>query len=104
MRWRSIMKCEDVRLQLPDYTLGTPSDTGMVAVRRQLRGCSGCRSEAARLDEGVALFATAAHAVEPPAELQDRVLSVLAHEWDEAPAAMKPRRARAVMVRWQALA
>ncbi len=79
------MSCEEVREQLPDFAMGTLSETETVAVRRHLRGCAACRHEAAHLDEGVALFASAAHDVEPPLELKSRVMSVLAEEWAEAP-------------------
>ena len=93
------MTCEELRQQLPDHTLGTLSDTEMAAVRRHLRGCSGCRAEAAMLDEGVSLFASAAHEADPPPELRERVMSVLAEEWSEKPASprFKPLRS----ARWQ---
>jgi Putative zinc-finger len=79
------MSCEEVRAQLPDYALGTLSETEIASVRRHLRGCAGCRSEASLLDEGVALFANSAHKTEPPPELRDRVMSVLSDEWSESP-------------------
>ena len=97
------MSCEEVREQLPDYSLGTLSDIETAAVRRHLRGCAGCRAEAAKLDEGVALFASAAHAMEPPAELKSKVLSVLGEEWEEAPKP-KPRIRRIGVTGWTAVA
>ena len=66
------MSCEEVRAQLPDYTLGTLSETEAAAVRRHLRACSGCRLEARTLDEGVTMFAGAAHAMDPPPDLKAR--------------------------------
>jgi hypothetical protein len=88
-----IVNADSVRELLPDYTLGTLSDLESAAVRRHLRGCASCRTEASALDEGVALFASAAHAEEPPPELKDRVMAVLADEWSDAPeAARAPRR------------
>jgi anti-sigma factor RsiW len=97
------VKCEEIRQFLPDLVLGTLSETESTAVRRHLRGCSGCRAEAVELDEGVALFARAAHAAEPPVELRDRVMSVLEEEWAEAPA--RPTRGRGRFVLgWQAVA
>lgn len=96
------MSCEEVRAQLPDYTLGTLSETEAAAVRRHLRACSGCRLEARTLDEGVAMFAGAAHAMDPPAELKARVMGVLAEEWAEAPRA-RTRRPRSLL-QWTALA
>ena len=97
------MKCEESRQFLPDHVLGTLSETESAAVRRHLRACSSCRAETAELDEGVALFARAAHAAEPPPELKDRVMAVLEEEWAEAPARpQRPRRRFAVG--WQAVA
>ncbi|TMK85541.1 MAG: hypothetical protein E6G44_06855 [Actinobacteria bacterium] len=96
------MRCEDVRQQLPDYALGTLSDTEAAAVRRHLRGCGSCRADAAELDQGVALFAQAAHAADPPLELKDRVLSVLQEEWEEPPVSKRAR--PRWHVGWQAIA
>jgi hypothetical protein len=96
------MNCDELREQLPDYALGTLSEVEMAAVRRHLRGCSACRSEARMLDEGIALFASAAHATEPPPELKSRVMSVLQEEWQETPAPrVKPSR---WLLQWQAVA
>jgi hypothetical protein len=80
------MSCEEVREQLPDYSLSTLSDVETADIRRHLRGCTACRTEAERLDEGVALFGSVAHAMEPPPELKPKVMSVLAEEWTETPA------------------
>jgi hypothetical protein len=96
------VSCDQVRQQLPDYVLGTLPETELAAIRRHLRGCAGCRSEASDLDEGVALFASAAHVAEPPQELQAQVMSVLAEEWSEAQGEVRARpRAR---LRWPAVA
>jgi hypothetical protein len=92
------MSCEAVRELLPDFTLGTLNDLEAVSVRAHLRGCATCRSEASALDEGVALFASAAHQAEPPEELESRVMAVLAEEWAEAPTRTRVPR------RWAALA
>jgi len=96
------MTCEGVRAQLPDYALGTLPEMEAVAVRRHLRGCAGCRSEAAMLDEGVSLFASSAHEAEPPPELRDRVMTVLSEEWSDTPRPQRllPR----LMTRWPAMA
>jgi len=71
--------------------LGTLSEDEAKEIRRHLRGCGGCRADAATLDEGMAMFASAAHAVDPPPELRDRVLGTLAEEWNEQPAASRRR-------------
>lgn len=96
------MTCEEVRLQLPDYALGTLPDDEMADVRRHLRGCAGCRSEAAALDEGLSLFASAAHEAEPPPELRDQVMAVLTEEWADTPRPLRVR--RSLVARWPALA
>jgi hypothetical protein len=96
------VSCDEVRQQLPDYVLGTLPETELAAIRRHLRGCAGCRSEASDLDEGVALFASAAHVAEPPPELQAQVMSVLAEEWNETQGEVRGRlRPR---LRWPAIA
>jgi predicted anti-sigma-YlaC factor YlaD len=96
------MSCDEIRAQLPDYALGSLPETEMATVRHHLRGCSGCRSEVITLDEGLALFARAAHESEPPPELRDRVMALLTDEWAET---AQPRRARPrLFVRWPAMA
>jgi Putative zinc-finger len=93
---------EEVRDALPDYVLGSLSEIEMAAVRRHLRGCSACRADASTLDEGVAMFANAAHAAPPPPELKLRVMAVLSEEWAETPDLKVPFRQR--LLRWPALA
>ncbi len=80
------MSCDEVREQLADHLLGSLDESIDLEVRRHVRGCSGCRREMIALAEGVGTFARAAHQVEPPSELEGRVLSVLREEWAEAPA------------------
>lgn len=86
------MSCDEVREQLVDHLLGTLDEPVDLEVRRHVRGCSGCRREMTALAEGVGTFARAAHQLEPPPELEERVLSVLRDEWAEAPAQRTPRR------------
>src|SRR5947207_12951903 len=97
------MGCEEVRELLPDHALGTLDEVQATAVRRHLRGCGACRSDALALDRGVAMFASAAHEVEPPAELRERVMTVLDEEWVEAPVAAQARLGRR-LVPWLAVA
>jgi hypothetical protein len=96
------MNCDAVRQQLPDYVLGTLSETETAAIRRHLRGCASCREDATELDQGVALFAGAAHVAEPPTDLKERVLAVLEEEWAEP--AIPTRRRRGFHVAAQAMA
>ncbi|MGH2556262.1 MAG: zf-HC2 domain-containing protein [Actinomycetota bacterium] len=98
------MSCEEVRLQLPDYALGTLSEDEMSEVKRHLRGCAACRSEATTLDEGLSLFASAAHEADPPPELRDRVMAVLTEEWADAPRPQATRLRPRLVARWPALA
>lgn len=95
------MTCDEVREQLADHLLGTLDDVTDAAVRSHLRSCGACRRETAAVAEGIATFARAAHEVEPPAELRDRVLGALSEEWAEPPA---PTRARGSVRPWIASA
>jgi hypothetical protein len=79
------MSCDDVRDLLAEHVLGTLDDVADTAVRRHLRGCAGCRQELRTLEEGVSTFARAAHQVEPPEALRDRVLGVIEEEHVTAP-------------------
>jgi hypothetical protein len=92
--------CDEVREQLAEHLLGTLEPSIDLEVRRHLRGCAGCRRELGALAEGVSTFSRAAHDLEPPPELRDRVLGVLAEEWSEEPAGgTEGRSARPVAVR-----
>jgi hypothetical protein len=77
------VSCDQVRDLLPDYALGGVSEIEEAGVRRHLRGCAACRADAEKLDQGLALFAAAAHEADPPDELKNRVLRVLTDEWSE---------------------
>jgi predicted anti-sigma-YlaC factor YlaD len=88
------MRCEEVRELLPDHALGTLDDVTAAAVRRHLRGCGACRSDALALDRGVAMFAAAAHDVTPPPDLHERVMTVLHEEWAESEREAPPARRR----------
>ena len=95
------MNCDLVNERLPDYSMGTLVAEEAERVRRHLRGCAACRGDAATLDEGVRMFATAAHSMDPPSELKERVMAVMSEEWAEAPASM---RGRPAVPRWLAIA
>jgi predicted anti-sigma-YlaC factor YlaD len=76
--------CDEVREQLAEHLLGTLDEVADAAVRAHLRSCGACRREMAALAEGVETFARAAHEVEPPPELRDRVVGALAEEWTDS--------------------
>jgi hypothetical protein len=93
------VSCDVVREQLPDFTLGTLTTVEDASIRRHLRGCATCRADAEKLDHGMALFASAAHESDPPAELEGRVMRVLAEEWHAEPD--RPRRPSAAPTGWR---
>lgn len=88
------MKCDEVREQLAEHLLGTLEGPADLEVRRHLRGCASCRREMAALAEGVSTFARAAHDLQPPEELRDRVMSVLEEEWASPAAEPAPSQSR----------
>jgi hypothetical protein len=92
--------CDEVRDRLSEHALGTLDETEDLRIRRHLRGCAQCRREFAVIGEGLTMFAAAAHDREPPPELHDRVLGVLADEWrqDAVEVPDRPRRAGAWIV------
>ncbi len=89
------MTCDEVRELLPEHLLGTLEGPEDLEVRRHLRGCSTCREERMKLEDGVAALSRAVHDQQPPADLRDRVLRTLGEEWhDAAPLPVTPRRRR----------
>jgi predicted anti-sigma-YlaC factor YlaD len=84
------VKCDQVRDQLAEHLLGTVGPEEDLAVRMHLRGCGDCRRELSELEQGLSTFALAAHQATPPAQLRERVLTVLEEERADHP----PVRAR----------
>jgi hypothetical protein len=84
--------CDEVRELLPDHLLGAVEGPADLEVRRHLRGCAACRRELTVLGEGLSQFAMAAHDVDPPEELRERVRSVLEQEWVDRPVSPARRR------------
>jgi hypothetical protein len=78
-----VTTCDETRPLLPDHALGSLTDLQEGAVRRHLRGCASCRRELEALRDGLDVFASTLGR-SPPPELRDRVLDVLASEWDDA--------------------
>jgi hypothetical protein len=87
--------CDEVRDRLSEHALGTLDETEDLRIRRHLRGCAQCRREFAVIGEGLTMFAAAAHDREPPPELHDRVLGVLADEWRQDRVEVPDRTGRA---------
>jgi hypothetical protein len=77
-----VTTCDDVRPHLPDFILGSTEGPDDVGIRRHLRGCGSCRRELEALEEGLGVFGSTLERP-APAELRERVLSVLAEEWAE---------------------
>jgi hypothetical protein len=98
------VNCDEVRDQLAEHLLGTLDEPADVEVRRHLRGCSGCRKEMGALAEGVSTFARAAHELDPPEELKERVLSVLHGDWADGADGAAPTPAARRPVPWLAWA
>jgi Putative zinc-finger len=84
--------CDEVRDHLGDHLLGTLDEVTDAGVRSHLRSCGACRRETAAMAEGIETFSRAAHDVEPPEPLRDRVLGAIAEEWSETRPAVSPRR------------
>src|SRR6476660_282235 len=98
------MTCDEVRELLPEHLLGTLEGPEDLEVRRHLRGCSTCREERMKLEDGVAALSRAVHDQEPPAELRDRVLRTLDEEWNEAEPPLATARGRSDRSPWRAVA
>lgn len=97
------MRCDEVRDQLAEHLLGTLDEPADVQVRRHLRGCSGCRRDMAALAEGMSTFARAAHELEPPGELKERVLSALQGDWADGAAPIPAARRPVSWLAWAAV-
>jgi predicted anti-sigma-YlaC factor YlaD len=79
------MTCDEVRELLAEHVLDTLDGPATTEVRQHLRGCASCRAEMHVLGDGLTMFARAVHDRRPPAELRDRVLTVLEEEWRDPP-------------------
>jgi predicted anti-sigma-YlaC factor YlaD len=93
--------CDEVRDQLAEHLLGTMDEVTDAAIRAHLRSCGACRREMAAMADGIETFSRAAHEIDPPPELRDRVLGAVAEEWSAPESA--PKRPRPVR-RWAAWA
>lgn len=85
------MTCLEVRDRLVERSLGALPLEDVREVDRHVAWCAGCRKEAAELDRAAATFAFTLAPEEPPAELEERVVTAVLAAAD-APGAQRPSR------------
>ena len=88
------MNCLHAREQLTEHALGVLPSDDAAALERHLEWCAACRKEAGELQRATATLAYTAAPVEPPAELEERVLDAVKAAVGRKAAA--PRRSRVV--------
>lgn len=86
------MNCLAVREHLAEHALGVLPD-GDLSVDRHLEWCAACRKEAGELQRAAATLAYSVATVEPPEELEERVVSAVRDAAGRRRAAA-PRRSR----------
>ena len=69
------MSCLQVRDHLTEYALGTLAREEARQVERHLEWCEGCRKEVAELQEGLTSVALSLPVVDPPPQLEERVVT-----------------------------
>jgi hypothetical protein len=87
------VNCLTVRERLPEHALGVLSGADRAALDRHLEWCAACRKEAGELERAAATLAYSPAPVDPPADLEDRVLTAV-HRAAGGWRAAAPRRSR----------
>lgn len=87
------MNCLTVREELPEHALGALPEADASAVDRHLEWCAACRKEAGELQRAAATLAYSVAPVEPPAELEERIVGAVRDAASRRRAAA-PRRSR----------
>jgi len=88
------MSCLLVRDLLPEHAIGVLPRDEEASVDRHLAWCAACRKEAGELERAAATLAFSVAPVEPPEELEDRVVDAV-RGVAKRRAAAAPRRSRA---------
>jgi hypothetical protein len=92
------VSCLDVRQLLPEHAMGVLSRHETSSVDRHLEWCAACRKESGELQRAAATLAFSIAPVEPPAELEDRVVDAVRNAVDRRGAAAPRRRRGAAWV------
>jgi hypothetical protein len=87
------VNCLSVRERLTEQTLGVLPQAERMVVDRHLDWCAACRKEAAELQRAAATLAYSVAPVEPPADLEERVVAAVRSAAGRRRAAA-PRRSR----------
>ena len=72
-------ECMDLRGRLAEHAVSTLPEKERRELDRHLEWCAGCRKEARELQEGAATAGLSLAPVDPPAHLEDRVVSTIRH-------------------------